>query len=54
MSQKNNASNVSFPEEQLKKGYLEMAGLNAELAGEGIAADNEALISLEEKLMESE
>ena len=54
MSQKKNASNVSFPEELLKEGYLEMADINLQLAEDGITADNEALIRLEGKLMESE
>ena len=54
MSKKKNASRVSSLEDQLRKGYTEMAGLNMELAEEGIASDNEALVSSEEKLMESE
>ena len=54
MSQKKNASRVSSLEEQLKQGYAEMAGLNLELAEDALSSDNEALVSLEEKLMESE
>ena len=54
LSKKKNASRVSSLEDQLRKGYTEMAGLNEELAEEGIASDNEALVSSEEKLMESE
>ena len=54
MSKKKNASRVSSLEDQLRKGYTEMAGLNAELAEEGTTSDNEALVSSEEKLMESE
>ncbi|MBP3359469.1 MAG: antitoxin MazE [Clostridia bacterium] len=54
MSQKKEASRVSSLEDQLKKGYAEMAELNLELAQECVNSDNEALDSLEEKLMESE
>lgn len=54
MSKKKDASRVSSLETQLRKGYTEMARLNSELAEEGTAADTEALISSEEKLMESE
>ena len=54
LSQKKNASRVSSLEEQLKQGYAEMAGLNLELAEDALSSDNEALVSLEEKLMESE
>ena len=54
MSKKKDASRVSSLENQLRKGYTEMSELNAELAEEGIASDNEALVSSEEKLMESE
>ena len=54
LSQKKNASRVSSLEEQLKQGYAEMAGLNLELAEDALGSDNEALVSLEEKLMESE
>ncbi|MCD8391384.1 MAG: hypothetical protein LUD03_06055 [Firmicutes bacterium] len=38
--------------EELKKGYEEMAEINAALAEEGVAADNEALERCEEKLTE--
>ena len=54
LSQKKNASRVSSLEEQLKQGYAEMAGLNLELAEDALSSDNEALVSLEDKLMESE
>ncbi len=40
--------------DELKKGYEEMKELNLQLAGEGLASDNEALAVCEEKLMESE
>lgn len=40
--------------EEMKKGYLEMAGLNAKLAEACVVADNEALFSYEEKLSECE
>jgi len=54
LSQKKDASRVSSLEDWLKQGYAEMAGLNTELAEESVCSDNEALVSLEEKLMESE
>ncbi len=54
MSQKKDASHVSSLEEQLKEGYSEMAAFNLDLANACIDSDNEALVSLEEKLMESE
>ncbi len=54
MSQKKDASRVSQLQEKLIDGYKEMAALNTELANEGVESDNEALVSLEEKLMESE
>lgn len=38
--------------EELIKGYKEAAGINAELAEEAVAADNEALELCEEKLTE--
>ena len=40
--------------EALKKGYAEMSEINAELAEEGIAADNEALEISENNLTECE
>lgn len=36
--------------ERLKEGYRKMAGLNLELAGEAVAAENEALALYEEVL----
>ncbi len=54
MSQKKDASKLSLLREKLTDGYKEMAALNTELANEGVESDNEALVSLEEKLMESE
>ena len=40
--------------EEMKKGYLEMAGLNLNLANECLEVDNETFRSYEEKLLECE
>ena len=41
-------------EEELKKGYIAMGDINRTLAEEGIFADNEQLLTYEQKLSESE
>ena len=41
-------------EEELKKGYIAMGEINREIAEEGIFADNEQLLTYEQKLSESE
>ncbi len=40
--------------EELKKGYMSMGEINLSLAEEGISADNEQLLTYEQKLSESE
>ena len=41
-------------EEELKKGYIAMGEINRSIAEEGICADNEQLLTYEQKLSESE
>ena len=41
-------------EEYLKKGYIAMGEINLSLAEQGIDADNEQLLTYEQKLSESE
>ncbi len=41
-------------DEELKKGYIAMGEINLSLANEGICADNEQLLTYEQKLSESE
>ncbi|MBQ2940658.1 MAG: ribbon-helix-helix protein, CopG family [Clostridia bacterium] len=40
--------------EELKQGYIAMGDINLSLAEEGISADNEQLLTYEQKLSESE
>ena len=41
-------------EDELKRGYIAMGDINRTLAEEGIFADNEQLLTYEQKLSESE
>lgn len=43
---------VNLMKEQMKKGYLEMAQINLKIACESVSADDEALITCLDKLLE--